>query len=246
MFPSLRNYGGIAPYPIQEQQLNFLVACENTQTAEVVPNCEVQIIHTVVPNSGGHDHDDPSRPKGEFSMLAGNTGPGGFLSITYTAPELSSNVNVNVSGLANGLPATPEVFAIEVGLGGLVELSPSDQYELIGSFGEPGVGSRHVRNHFGMPEFNFALSRLADLYVAAYPGERLRYNDMSLETGGVFDIGNNWQPPHGEHRFGVNVDLDTAFVNPEQRRELPRLMRLAGLRGPLDEGDHWHLTLRGF
>jgi len=31
---------------------------------------------------------------------------------------------------------------------------------------------------------------------------------MSLENGGLFDIKNNWRPPHKSHRKGINGDIE--------------------------------------
>jgi hypothetical protein len=33
--------------------------------------------------------------------------------------------------------------------------------------------------------------------------------EMSLEYGGLFDVGGNWQPPHDSHRTGTDVDVRT-------------------------------------
>jgi hypothetical protein len=36
---------------------------------------------------------------------------------------------------------------------------------------------------------------------------------MSLKGGGPFDITNNWNTPHQNHRQGVNVDIATTDAN---------------------------------
>ncbi len=32
---------------------------------------------------------------------------------------------------------------------------------------------------------------------------------MSLVTGGIFDLNENYLPPHADHRVGTNVDVGT-------------------------------------
>ncbi len=33
-------------------------------------------------------------------------------------------------------------------------------------------------------------------------------NDMSLISGGLFDVNHDWKPPHNLHRIGRSVDID--------------------------------------
>ena len=53
----------------------------------------------------------------------------------------------------------------------------------------------HAENRFG--EFRFA-SFLYDV---------IGINDMSLVVGGVFDLNNNWSPPHSNHSRGKAADI---------------------------------------
>ena len=57
-----------------------------------------------------------------------------------------------------------------------------------------------------------ALVTFADM-VATEMNQQLglSYNDMSLEHGGVFDIGGELTPPHSTHRRGVDVDILYVF-----------------------------------
>lgn len=88
---------------------------------------------------------------------------------------------------------------------------------------------------------------------------RIRVNDASLPWGGLFDIdcrpgsGNEntdgcmkraqtwWQPPHGEHRCGIAVDIKSDA----RLREVFQRMRLNWDDYVNNEGGHYHLWLRG-
>jgi len=223
-------------------------ACRDAQTGAIVPNCNVQLSLRAIPFSGGHDHDDTNRPRGVVTPAAGNTGAG-VLTVTYTAPEVSGLIEVTLTGTdANGNPITPAQATFGVGIKGLVTLPPGTDYVLIGSFGEPGVASRHVGNHVGTPSVIASLRILATLYSILFPGQLLQYNDMSLVWGGLFDVGNAWSPSplgHFTHRFGTDADVRvTDQTVPVQNRTLLRLLiRLAGFPGVVEETArrHWHL-----
>lgn len=223
--------------------VNFFIACL-TLRGEIIPNCDILFIsHQARPFSGGHAHHDAARPKGEFTPTSGNTGPSGLLPVTYTAPEVAGVIDATFQSSLRGTIRPPSTFTIGVRVPGLAELPPGENYVLVGSFGEPGVTSQHVSNHFGLPSFNRSLQQLADRYAAGFPGQRLEYNDMSLPLGGLFDVNNNWRPPHHSHRFGTDVDV--RLVPPMNRDRLRHLIRAqdSGIRTLIEETrpSHWHL-----
>lgn len=103
---------------------------------------------------------------------------------------------------------------------------------------------------------------MADTYAAAYPGSTLKYNDMSLRQGGLFDCfpcagpgnapGTAWHTPHAEHREGKNADLsfrsfdELTLEERSDRIKTTRRMIAKSelLRIGLEHKDHWHLTLK--
>lgn len=81
-------------------------------------------------------------------------------------------------------------------------------------------------------------------------GFALRVNDMSLAWGGLFEIGNDWQPPHGAHREGENADIEY-YAGPNEscvqltvteRMDLLLLILRETGRIVVIEGDHFHLN----
>lgn len=210
----------------------------------MIPNCQIELTFSVQPNSGGHDHHDDSRPQGTLEPISGSTGDTGFAFTTvYTAREVAGVTEVGVTGRTPSGGSIFGGFTIGVRVAGLEELAEGENYDLVGSFGEPGVTSQHIGNHYGTPALNAMLVRLADDHAAAFPGEVLQYNDMSLVGGGLFDLGNNWVRPHRDHRFGRNLDLRTIVIPAQNRRALRQLILDGGFR-LLEELNppHWHLT----
>lgn len=231
------------------QRISIQIICLNA-SFQVVPNCQIQLNHIVAPNSGGHDHHDENRPQGELAPTEGSTGDTGFgFTTVYTAPEPAGVTAVDVMATLPGGGAIFGGLTIGVRVPDLQELQEGDSYRLIGQFGT----SLHQRNHFGTPGLNAALVFTAAVYALRFPGQRLEYNDMSLLGGGLFDLGNNWSRPHRDHRFGVNVDLQTeqrtglAGVPAANRRALRRIAEeQAGLRVHVEvDPPHWHLTFVG-
>jgi hypothetical protein len=215
------------------QTLPLTIICFDLLTGLTINNCTVNISPQPQANSGGHQHDDPSRPKGMFQPTTGNTGTSG-LATTYTSPEVSGVINVTLTGTdPNGVPLVPSTFTIGVQIDGLIALAAGANFTLVGQT------ATHPDNHYGLGTMNATLANLADSYAAAFPGQTLAYNDMSLVTGGLFDIGAGWSKPHVSHRFGNDADL--RFPPPTQRRRARQLIYASGITLIIIEGDHWHL-----
>jgi hypothetical protein len=213
--------------------LALRIICVDLFTGQIINNCNVVLTHQPQVNSGGHNHHSASRPKGTFQPASGSTGTSG-LSTTYTSPEVSGVIETIITGTApNGTPLIPGVFTIGVEIAGLVALGAGANYDLV------GATATHVDNHYGTGGMNGSLVTLANSFAAAFSGGRLAYNDMSLVTGGLFDINATWARPHASHRFGVDADL--RLVPVAQRRRLRQLITASGISTVFVEGNHWHL-----
>ena len=75
----------------------------------------------------------------------------------------------------------------------------------------------------------------------------LHVNDMSLVSGGLFDINDNWQTPHSMHRDGRNADLNRSTMSDTKRTYFQQKAQALGFTvevHPSGEGKpyHWHLT----
>lgn len=91
----------------------------------------------------------------------------------------------------------------------LVVLGEGYDYELVGGTAThlgPPESYPLDYNHWGVQGFVDFLPQMAAAFRAQFD-DRIRYNDMSLPFGGIFDISGTWLPPHSEHREGKNCDV---------------------------------------
>ncbi len=228
---------GLNTPDVISDRTGLLFGCVNQFTGQLIPFCDLTFTLDRTPFSAGHDHDDASRPVGEFIPPGGTTGSDGILETDYIAPDVSGVVMLTVSGVEpNGQPIPPASGAIAVRVPGLQDLGPGANYNLTGAI--PG---KHTDNHYGTPGFNAKLVTVANIYAAAFSGFKLDINDISLVRGGLFDIDANWMIDHRSHRFGVDVDI--GLVALAQRHKLDHIVTRAGIRTIFKKAvpPHWHL-----
>jgi len=137
----------------------------------------------------------------------------------------------------------------------VIDIMQGDYFPLSGGAGYVLVGStsEHPDNHYGTPGFVAALQAVGSDFNGLHPNLQLRYNDMSLVWGGLFDCGVYcggawWNTPHSEHRMGTNMDLSFDCLENGTRRALRQneredLLLILSLNhiSWLEESNHWHL-----
>jgi hypothetical protein len=160
------------------------------------------VVLSLVPTSGsGHVHSitSPAKPAGVIPTIV-NTGIHGDTLVNYSSPDPSGTVWIK--GRSSGAGSVQKKVKIEV-LG----------LALYGSeIGADMVGSKpsHPDNHWATPSHIEGLAGLAEVFTMQFPtAARLKYNDSSIQFGGLFDFGVNWQAPHLGHRLGHETDLQT-------------------------------------
>lgn len=208
--------------------------CINFLTGAIVTNADITFTLTRVASSGGHDHDDSSRPVGQFDPASTNTGSTGIIGTVYTAPEVSGTVNFRVDCFrADILNWFPFESTIGVEVPGLTSLPSGADYNLI------GATSEHTDNHYVLPQFATSIASYANDFFTQF-SQKLDYNDASLIMGGLFDISGGWSPPHKSHREGEDIDLRTITLSNSQRNFLILKAPKLGIK-IIQEGNHWHL-----
>jgi hypothetical protein len=244
-----------ADRPGYDPKRSFTIEVRNSSGQPII-NEEVEIKAEFVPFTGGHEHNSPSLQPNRQGTFYGQARSGNPVTGLMTDADgrvvIDSLIASQVSGVylvTASLASNPEVkdtVHLSVRVPGLVPLPYGANYVLIGKFGEPGVTSRHVENHNGSENLNAKVSILAES-VFNDSSYVLRINDVSLPSGGLFDINNNWSTPHSGHRVGVDVDIDDVDasgkpVNPKYFQEKvenpPFFARL------VNEGNHFHITFR--
>ncbi|MBI5749594.1 MAG: hypothetical protein HZA00_10765, partial [Nitrospinae bacterium] len=195
----------------------------------------------------GHDHyNDPPQWKEK-----GNTDTSGILTKTYFN-SISGNITITAISERNTEIRDSKGLKVWVNL---APLGTGTNYILTGAYNQTRcngttVTSQHSFNHYGTDALNKAIINITNDYATLYPGVRLRINDMSLNEGGLFDIYNNYQPPHESHRFGRNADIEPAGVNSQGQcvnldlAKLYQFIRDRTKNPPKDEGNHYHITVK--
>ncbi len=195
-----------------------------TSDSTPVPNTLVEILRPALVDSGGHSHNH-TRPTGTYRYPIGSTSATdtvrgltdstGRLRFRYVASQFGGveritarlvsdttrwdtlSVKIKVPGLAL-LPQGTKY--VKVG-GTCTHHGPSDNSTIPDSCRSPD------NNHWGTNRIIQAIQKIGVAYDSIHRGVRLRINDMSLPSGGLFDVSGNWQTDHKEHREGVNADI---------------------------------------
>jgi hypothetical protein len=190
-----------------------------------------------VPFSGGHDHDQ-GRPSGELgwdsdgdgrfevtgSSIIVRTDSYGKAVLGYQTSGIAGEESIIVAIPASGVElASASVFIENTTFwAGEMTSDPNAPYVLV------GTTPKHTRNHWGRKSTFLQLLSIAMQFQERYPEYRLRFNDISIEGGGPFDlsatdyvlgsgaccgyeagdvVNRNWNPPHRTHREGKTCDI---------------------------------------
>lgn len=173
----------------------------------------------VTPNSGGHEHHDVNRPKGNISKIQGTTDGNGEIKLTFTAPEIAGihRVQATCATCANS-PATKE---IQVKVPDLLPISPDPPRNADGSYvyaltSVDRIHEGNARYHRG--QYWLTASALNNLQELIQSFSRqgwgtVALNDASMFWGGRYDITGNWGAPHQGHRDGREIDISFTRAN---------------------------------
>jgi len=214
---------------------------------QAVSGASVRIRSEFVPFSGGHEHNNPVLPanrSGLFYKSGSGSNPktlttdstgtavvdsfrasqiaGKFLITAYLASDstMKDTVNLNVR-----VPPLFDFATIQTNFWGLTGNTGLTTYS-----GCPNTPIRHSSNHWGTQAMADALQVVLIRFLqwgGTQDGGgrflKLDLNDMSLETGGVFDICSTWDLDRGHslHRIGASVDIDNRRRDFETGQILP-------------------------
>lgn len=196
-------------------------------------------------NSGGHvaSNHTGTRPLGKLARVDGVTGSNGCFTTTYSPPHISGIIGV--TGTITGTSVGADIL---VRVDGLFSLGTGPNHRLIGQT------TSHPDNHYALGVVNQSLKQIAADYRSEfYPSgnipddQKVAYNDISLEFGGKFDLGNKWENTnsrHGEHREGINCDVRSNNIPTGRWVRFKEIMESRGSTRTHDETDtsapHWH------
>ncbi len=264
--PAPPTYPGVqlSGNPSAEVEIDLLDAAG----APVAQQASVDVGVTEVALSGGHAHDD-ARPVGTLSgqgiaassAVVASTDQNGRLFLVYDSTSVGGQETITASLADDAGASTSAVVSVAVADSqgaALLDLStfPIAPFaDLTGNTlpttyaGCPGYSTQnHPSNHWATGDtLARALTAIVEFYNET--GIRLGINDMSLESGGLFDICGDWQlttyfgrygptlKGHKCHRGGNSIDIDISNLTPGQVDALTSLMgQFGGKRvreGPL-------------
>ena len=188
--------------------------------------------------TGGHCHDDGSRPVAYYpdghggldplTSLDRTTNANGVVTFSFNAPELASGLNLVAYSLDPLKPFNTQrdtTQRICIRVPDLVDISqPAIPALTFGGAGPPRSGYH--------PSFRWARSELrSDLEAVAHNyrllwkgGPDLEVADISLQFGGLLDeqfdqtgLLPSWVPGLCRHRWGMSVDIRPAGIPLEKR-----------------------------
>lgn len=194
--------------------------------------------------TGGHAHQAQDRAGfGAFTPAAGALSSGGEFTTRYRPGEVSGFerlIGIVSAGDEGADSASGEVRIL---VPGLIELISGGNVEIGGGL------PQHPRNTFATAFTIGEILLLADTFFAV-THERIPFNDISLQWGGLFDLDRNFTAAsgHAEHRCGQEVDVVDA--SGELVDELEGYLELL-VRSPLIRGGYlrhgpgsYHLRFR--
>ena len=174
------------------------------------PKAEVAVTFTssVEAKSGGHDHHDASRPKGDVPA-SGVTDANGVINITFQAPLFAGTHTVEA--VCNSCSNKTATHTLDVKVPNLTQLTGGGSGSLYKLVGDTG---KHSSNHWFSDAAKDALIDLLSIFKR-YGWGIVGVNDSSLIWGGCFDVSGRWgkcTSNHAGHRAGEEVDI--SFYRP--------------------------------
>ena len=167
----------------------------------------------VVPMTGGHGHHDANRPKGSVPA-SGVTDANGEIKLTFKASEVAGSHNITAT--CDSCSNKTVDKKVDVRVPDLAPISPNPSQNADGSYqyAFTAVDPGHVGTSGGRQRGEYYLTAEAaknlDVLISNFAEEGwgiVGLNDASLNWGGLYDLRNNWNTPHSEHRLGEEIDI---------------------------------------
>lgn len=218
---------------------------------EPIANETVKIMTIFRLGTGGHGHvhGDTILPQAQQGTFYGQNKSGNPLLL-----ETDANGRITIDSLLASQAAgqylvvaklvadttVQDSVNLSVRVPDLVEFGAGNSWILTGTTSHDG--QNHLSNHWCMPSMRDSLTSALDAFFdwtgtpeGGGSAIRLGVNDMSLETGGSFDIQGRWNfnSSHSFHRVGLSVDIDRSGMNSRQLDELTAIIaNRGGVRYP--------------
>jgi hypothetical protein len=211
-------------------------------TTPPVASQQLSLLFGEIVGEGGHVSHSGARPLGSLTATHGTTGGDGTFQTTYSAPAFGGRL-----GIFARFGTVDRGETMTVSVANLSSLGTGTNYNLVGST------TTHPDNHYGTWSALSNLPSIANDYQTQFYGqnaipdaEKLLYNDMSLVSGGKFDLSGNWctSCSHFEHTLGINCDVGSSNVPTSRWAVLNQIFFTRNVQSVNDEtasANHWHL-----
>jgi hypothetical protein len=204
--------------------------------------------------TGGHNHTNllPNELCGEFfsneigkNPIVLSTDDNGEINIDKVlSSQIAGTYTIEASLVSNSQLKTDATFEVKVP--NFIDFSTIDPH---GIWRLTGRTQQHLDNHWCVSEMKNRLIIVLNKFYnwskvhrKSQQGIVLGINDMSLVTGGVFDIYGDWNVgnQHSFHRIGYSVDIDNSGMTEKELSTLKILMtEQTGIRFPEDPLIHF-------
>lgn len=216
-----------APNEVTVEFSFFCISNEVTQLFDVTVNSLVQ---EAIDGTGGHGSGHSGdKPVGAWDPDEGPTTSSGTFTTTYTSGVAAGDESMVLTWTAHDVGSdceglsTVSMDRIGVRFPGLERVTESANLFF------DDITSDHFDVYFATPSAA-ARTRVAADNFAALSGARMRLNSAALVFGGLYDIVNNWAPPHQTHRIGTDMDIDGPADTPTIWEQLILTGQAAGFR----------------
>ncbi len=195
-----------AQQSVQPQTTTYWEAWCKDRANNRLPEGTVTLYNGYRPNTGGHKHNEGTRPAsayGSLSSRGGDYSGGNYYPFTFTASRVGQTEWIQACCSSDCTTKD-----IQVRYSDISSYSGHSTNVFIGQT------KTHPSNHHGTVLLKNAISGITQQYHDEFgcydEYQRVGVNDMALEFGGVFDLypyGPEWAPGHKTHDHGKAVDF---------------------------------------
>lgn len=234
--------------------------CFKEENSTLLPaaGCAININLVDGVENGGHNHGSSPIRRGLLNVRMGERIiiPEQGLSVTYEAPELAGEVQIQNDGWdPNGgsIGALSDSFIQIRSSTDFIKLSVPGLVFDVASHPRDGDYGRMILQE----KLNEVVKEFREIVIEDFgiTPPTLESEGANLSWGGVFDYKSNWMAPHCAHRHGIELDISMSVFNvynSEQREALRILLKDVfdshSFKFPVETerslgANHWHVKL---
>jgi hypothetical protein len=182
-------------------------ACLDTQGYSI-PGASISLANTYTANTGAHFHPTTgNHPKSTYSPDHGVADSSGNLQVQLTTTIVGQDEDTTIQCTYNGQTVQNHIYFSVGHIDIHYNDHPTIWYQVGGD--TTGHGS-NAYNHWMETNSAYNLYYATNDYLFLFPDTpdgKLADNDQGLPWGGIFDLNQDWNPPHEYHQRGTAADM---------------------------------------